>query len=119
MFREQVRWAAEEGADLIISETHDYLGEALISLEAIQESGLPSIVTFASTDEVTIDGFEFEEACRQLEAQRCGRRRSELLARSADDAADTGADPGCCRLPCCGAAGSRIGRRPRSRTSRR
>jgi betaine-homocysteine S-methyltransferase len=25
MFREQVGWAAEEGADLIISETHDYL----------------------------------------------------------------------------------------------
>jgi len=69
MYREQVRWAVEEGADLIISETHDYLGEALISLEAIQESGLPSIVTFASTDEVTIDGYELDEACRQLEAR--------------------------------------------------
>src|SRR6185436_5793416 len=69
MYREQVRWAVEEGANLIISETHDYLGEALISLEVIQESGLPSIVTFASTDEVTIDGYEYEEACRQLEAK--------------------------------------------------
>src|ERR671923_2095208 len=68
MYREQVQWAAEEGADLIISETHDYLGEALISLEAIQESGLPSIVTFASTDEHTIDGYDFVESCRQLEA---------------------------------------------------
>ena len=68
MYREQVQWAAEEGADLIISETHDYLGEALISLEAIQESGLPSIVTFASTDERTIDGYELDDACRQLEA---------------------------------------------------
>jgi betaine-homocysteine S-methyltransferase len=68
MYREQVQWALEEGADLIISETHDYLGEALISLEAINESGLPSVVTFASTDGVTIDGYEFEEACRQLEA---------------------------------------------------
>lgn len=68
MYREQVQWAAEEGADLIISETHDYLGEALISLEAIKESGLPSMVTFASTDAVTIDGYEFDEACRQLEA---------------------------------------------------
>ena len=47
MYREQVRWAAEEGADLMICETHDYLGEALISLEAIKESGLPSMVTFA------------------------------------------------------------------------
>ena len=34
MYREQVQWAVEEGADLIISETHDYLGEALISVEA-------------------------------------------------------------------------------------
>ena len=68
MYREQVQWAAEEGADLIISETHDYLGEALISLEAIQEVGLPSIVTFASTDAVTIDGYAYDEACRQLEA---------------------------------------------------
>jgi betaine-homocysteine S-methyltransferase len=68
MFREQVQWAAEEGANLIISETHDFLGEALISLEAIQESGLPSIVTFASTDDVTIDGYEFDDACRRLEA---------------------------------------------------
>jgi betaine-homocysteine S-methyltransferase len=69
MYREQVGWAVDEGADLIISETHDYLGEALISLEAIQEAGLPSIVTFASTDAVTIDGFEYVEACRQLEAK--------------------------------------------------
>jgi betaine-homocysteine S-methyltransferase len=69
MYREQVGWAVEEGADLIISETHDYLGEALISLEAIQESGLPSIVTFASTDDVTIDGYEYDEACSRLEAK--------------------------------------------------
>jgi betaine-homocysteine S-methyltransferase len=68
MYREQVRWAVEEGADLIISETHDYLGEALISLEVIQEFGLPSIITFASTDDLTIDGYEFEDACKQLEA---------------------------------------------------
>ena len=68
MYREQVQWAVEEGAELIISETHDYLGEALISLEAIQESGLPSVITFASTDEVTIDGYAYDEACKQLEA---------------------------------------------------
>jgi betaine-homocysteine S-methyltransferase len=68
MYREQVAWAVEEGADLIISETHDYLGEALISVEAIKESGLPAVVTFASTDERTIDGFTYEDACRRLEA---------------------------------------------------
>ena len=68
MYREQVGWAAEEGADLIISETNDFLGEALIALEVIQEFGLPSIVTFASTSEQTIDGHELAEACKQLEA---------------------------------------------------
>src|SRR5215213_2464415 len=46
MYREQVGWASEEGADLIVSETHDYLGEALISLEVIQDFGLPAVVTF-------------------------------------------------------------------------
>ncbi len=67
MYREQVRWSVEEGADLIISETNDFLGEAHIALEVIQEFDLPSVVTFASTSDRTIDGFEFEEACRQLE----------------------------------------------------
>jgi betaine-homocysteine S-methyltransferase len=68
MYREQVGWAAEEGADLIVSETNDYVGEALIGLEVIQEFGLPAVVTFASTSDRTIDGHELDEACRQLEA---------------------------------------------------
>ena len=68
MYREQVGWAAEEGADFIISETNDYLGEALIGLEVIQEFGLPSLVSFASSADRTIDGYEFDEACRRLEA---------------------------------------------------
>ena len=69
MYREQVQWAVEEGADLIIFETNDYLGEALIGLEVIREHDLPSIVTFASTSERTIDGYEFDEACKRLEAE--------------------------------------------------
>jgi betaine-homocysteine S-methyltransferase len=69
MYREQVGWAAEEGAELIISETNDFLGEALIALEVIQEFELPSIVTFASTSEQTIDGHELDDACRRLEEQ--------------------------------------------------
>ena len=66
MYREQVGWAVEEGADFIIAETNDYLGEAAIALEVIQEFGLPSVVTFASTSERTIDGYELDEACRRL-----------------------------------------------------
>jgi betaine-homocysteine S-methyltransferase len=86
MYREQVGWAAEEGAQLVISETNDYLGEALIALEVIQELGLPSIVTFASTSEQTIDGYTFEEACKELEARgadvvgmNCSRGPKTLL----------------------------------------
>ena len=69
MYREQVGWAVEEGADFIISETNDYLGEALIGLEVIQEFGLPSLVSFASSGDRTIDGYEFDEACKRLEDQ--------------------------------------------------
>jgi betaine-homocysteine S-methyltransferase len=67
MYRDQVRWAAEEGADFILSETNDYVGEALIGLDVIREHGLPSVVTFASSEDKTIDGFSFEEACKRLE----------------------------------------------------
>src|SRR5947209_17391832 len=67
MYREQVGWAVEEGADFIVSETNDYLGEALIGLEVIQEAGLPSVVNFASTSDRTIDGYELDDACRRLE----------------------------------------------------
>ena len=67
MYREQVRWAVEEGADFVISETNDFLGEALIGLGVIQEFGLPALVSFASTSEQTIDGYELDDACRRLE----------------------------------------------------
>jgi betaine-homocysteine S-methyltransferase len=67
MYEEQVGWAAEEGAELIIAETHDYLGEALIAVEVIRDAGLPGVVTFASTKHTTIDGFPIAEACRRVE----------------------------------------------------
>jgi methionine synthase I (cobalamin-dependent) len=67
MYREQVGWAVEEGADFIISETNDYVGEALIGLEVIHEFRLPSLVSFASSNDRTIDGYEFDEACKRLE----------------------------------------------------
>jgi betaine-homocysteine S-methyltransferase len=68
MYREQVAWAVEEGADFILSETQDYVGEALIGVEVTREFGLPTVVTFASTEPQTIDGHEFDEACKALEA---------------------------------------------------
>jgi betaine-homocysteine S-methyltransferase len=67
MYAEQLGWAVDEGIDFVISETNDYLGEALIALEVIQDLGLPSMVTLATTQpEQTRDGHDYVEACRIL-----------------------------------------------------
>jgi betaine-homocysteine S-methyltransferase len=70
MYEEQLGWAAEEGVDFVISETNDYLGEALIALEVIQGLGLPAMVTMAPTQpDRTRDGYTYAEACRILAAE--------------------------------------------------
>ncbi len=69
MYTEQLGWAVEEGVDFVISETNDYLGEALIALEVIQNLGLPAMVTMAPTQpDQTRDGYGYAEACRILAA---------------------------------------------------
>ncbi len=66
-FEQQLGWAAEEGIDFVISETNDYLGEALIGLEVIKSLGLPAMVTLASVqDGKTRDGYDYAEACKIL-----------------------------------------------------
>jgi betaine-homocysteine S-methyltransferase len=70
MYSEQLGWAVEEGIDFVISETNDYLGEALIALEVIRELGLPAMVTLAPTQpDRTRDGYPYAEACRILAAE--------------------------------------------------
>ncbi len=70
MYSEQIGWAADEGVDFVISETNDYLGEALIALEVIRGLGLPAMVTLAPTQpERTRDGYRYAEACRILAAE--------------------------------------------------
>jgi betaine-homocysteine S-methyltransferase len=70
MYAEQLGWAVEEGIDFVISETNDYLGEALIALEVTRELGLPALVTLAPTQPgQTRDGFGYVEACRILAAE--------------------------------------------------
>src|SRR5947209_12267636 len=67
MYEEQLSWAVEEGIDFVISETNDYLGEALIALEVIQQFGLPAMVTLASVQpHTTRDGYDYVEACKRL-----------------------------------------------------
>jgi methionine synthase I (cobalamin-dependent) len=67
VYRQQLQWATEEGIDFVISETNDYLGEALIGLEVIKELGLPAMVTLASVQQGrTRDGYDYVEACKIL-----------------------------------------------------
>ncbi|XP_022100758.1 betaine--homocysteine S-methyltransferase 1-like [Acanthaster planci] len=76
MFKEQIEWAVEEGADFILAETFSDFGEALLALEAVKEygKGLPVIVNLAwHKNEVngrpaTIDGVEICETFKRLEA---------------------------------------------------
>lgn len=70
MYAEQLGWAAAEGIDFVISETNDYLGEALIALDVIRGLGLPAMVTLAPTQpDRTRDGYGYAEACRILAAE--------------------------------------------------
>jgi betaine-homocysteine S-methyltransferase len=67
-FEEQVAWAADAGADLVIAETFSWLGEALLALETIRAAGLPAVVTFAVHKDGTMrDEVSPEEACRRAE----------------------------------------------------
>jgi betaine-homocysteine S-methyltransferase len=68
-YEEQVRWAADEGVDLIIAETLGYLGEGLIALEVIKAYDLPAVITFGSTHERLWDGRTYGETCRILDEQ--------------------------------------------------
>ena len=68
MFEEQVGWAVDAGADLIIAETYSWAQEALLALEVIRETGLPSVVTLSiHYDPETREGWTPEEACKRLE----------------------------------------------------
>lgn len=69
MFREQVAWAVEEGAEAIVAETFSYTGEALLALEEIRAGGLPAVVTMAMHREPeTRDGDTMAESCAKLRA---------------------------------------------------
>jgi betaine-homocysteine S-methyltransferase len=79
MFREQITWAAEEGAEVIIGETFDHYGEAVIALEEIKRTGIPAVITFALAnwtdgskkgDQFLLqDDVHIVEACKNIHAQ--------------------------------------------------
>ena len=68
IFDEQVGWAVEGGADFLIGETFSYTGEAMLALEAMRKSGLPTVVTLVVHREPGMrDGLSTSDACKQLE----------------------------------------------------
>ncbi|XP_060082014.1 betaine--homocysteine S-methyltransferase 1-like isoform X1 [Ylistrum balloti] len=89
MFKEQVEWAVEEGADYIIAETINDYGEAKLALEAIQQygKGLPAVITIVCYNpDMTLDDVPIAEACRRLEEAgadvvglNCGRGPKTML----------------------------------------
>ena len=98
MYAEQLGWAVEEGIDFVISETNDYLGEALIALQVSTELGLPAMVTLAPTQpDRTRDGYEYAEACRILAAEgaqvvglNCDRGPRTMVPLIGEDPGDGG-----------------------------
>src|ERR1700722_12030961 len=67
IYEEQIGWAVEEGIDFVISETNDYLGEALIGLEVLKSLGLPAMGTLPSVQpDKTRDGYDYVQACKIL-----------------------------------------------------
>ncbi len=67
MFTEQIGWAVDEGAEMLIGETFGFTGEALIALEVAAATGLPTVITMAQhTSERTRDGDPIDVACRRL-----------------------------------------------------
>ncbi|XP_038059685.1 LOW QUALITY PROTEIN: betaine--homocysteine S-methyltransferase 1-like [Patiria miniata] len=76
LFKEQIEWAVEEGADYIVGESFGDLGEAMMALQAIKKygKGLPAVITMGFYQNVldgklcTLDGVEMCSAFQQLEA---------------------------------------------------
>ena len=69
-FDRQIEYQQEQGVDLFIGETIEYLGEAEIALEAIATSGLPAMITLGfKRDDKTLDGVQLEAAFQSLEAK--------------------------------------------------
>lgn len=67
---EQLEIQMQNPPDFFVAETIEYLGEALIALEAIKSFGTTAMITlgFKASDR-TLDGFSLEEAFSRLEAK--------------------------------------------------
>ena len=94
MFEEQVGWMVEAGVDMVVGETFSWGEEALIALDVIRETGLPSVITLSihRAPEVR-EGWSPEETCRRLADAGADVVGAELHPRAEDDAAAARRDP--------------------------
>ena len=66
LYAEQVEWIVDEGVDFVIAETFPWQGEAELALDAIKQSGLPAVVTYA----IHLDGLTREGITPYRRARR-------------------------------------------------
>ena len=67
LFDEQLDAQMREGPDFVIAETFSWLGEALLAVERIERTGLPSVVTMSfDKDPRSYDGHAPAECARAL-----------------------------------------------------
>ncbi|ESO90438.1 hypothetical protein LOTGIDRAFT_233748 [Lottia gigantea] len=70
IFKEQIEWAVEGGAEFIVGETFADPGEALLALECIKRygRGLPAVISMSPfAKDTTYDGYSYGDVCKQLE----------------------------------------------------
>ncbi|XP_048740860.1 S-methylmethionine--homocysteine S-methyltransferase BHMT2-like isoform X2 [Ostrea edulis] len=89
MFKEQIEWAVEGGADFIVAETFGEFGEAMLALESIKQygKGLPAVITLSVPMTMMMhDGIPVDEACKRLEdagadvvGLNCGRGPETII----------------------------------------
>ena len=80
LFDDQLSYQTEVGVDFIIGETFLHVGEALLALECIKKTGLPSMITLSFEAPQTRDGKSPCEAAKILEDEGGGHCRREVLA---------------------------------------
>ena len=67
LFDRQLDVMTAEGIDFVIAETYSWLGEALLALERIRRTGLPSMITMSfEMKPESLEGFSPAECARRL-----------------------------------------------------
>jgi betaine-homocysteine S-methyltransferase len=68
-FDKQIEYQLPHGIDFFIAETIEYIGEAIIALEAIQAAAKPAMITLGfKYGDKTLEGLLLEDAFKKLEA---------------------------------------------------